>query len=194
MCEKNEGLTELFHRHREGDPEAAGQIVDHFSRRLCPLAEQHLSGKLAGRVEGEDVVQSVFRTFFARSANGEFKIDSRAQLWQLLVKITVLKARQKGRYHTAEKRDARREHRISDEGWVVECVNREPGPEEAAVLVDQIESLLDGLPPLYEQILQQRLQGFAVAEIAADCGVSRQTIYRALNLLQKRLNDTELSG
>ena len=194
MSDKNDHLTELFHRHREGDPEAAGQIFDYFSRRLCPLAEQHLSQKLAGRVEGEDVVQSVFRTFFARSANGEFTIDSRAQLWQLLVKITVLKARQKGRHHTAEKRDARREQLISGEDWLVECVNREPGPEEAAVLVDQIETLLDGLPALYEQILEQRLQGFAVAEIAADRGGSRLTVYRALGLLQKRLNDAERSG
>jgi RNA polymerase sigma factor (sigma-70 family) len=190
----NDPLTELIQRHQAGDPEAANKIFDHFSRRLCPLAERHLSQKLAGRVEGEDVLQSVFRTFFARSARGEFQIDSRAQLWQLLVKITVLKARQKGRHHTAKKRDARREQPIPADDWLIKCGNRDPGPEEAAALVDQIESLLHGLPPLYENILQQRLQGYAVAEIATKLQVSRQTVYRALGLLQKRLTDAESDG
>ncbi len=190
----NDPLTELIQRHQAGAPEAADKIFDHFSRRLCPLAERHLSQKLAGRVEGEDVLQSVFRTFFARSAKGEFQIDSRAQLWQLLVKITVLKARQKGRHHTAKKRDVRREQPIPADDWLVKCGNRDPGPEEAAALVDQIESLLHGLPPLYESILQQRLQGYAVAEIATKLQVSRQTVYRALGLLQKRLTDGESDG
>ena len=191
MADKNEPLTELVRRHRDGDPEAAEKIFEHYSRRLCPLAERHLSQKVAGRVEGDDILQSVFRTFFARTAKGEFQIDSRAQLWQLLVKITVLKARQKGRHHTAKKRDVRNERPISGEDWLAEFADREPGPEEAAALVDQIESLLHGLPPLYEEILQGRLQGYPVAEIAAKFEVSRQTVYRALSLLQKRLTDAE---
>jgi RNA polymerase sigma-70 factor (ECF subfamily) len=187
----NDPLTELVNRHRHGDPEAARQIFDHFSRCLCPLAERYLSQKLASRVEGEDVVQSVFRTFFAHSAKGEFQIDSREQLWQLLVKITVRKAQQKGRYHTAEKRDARMEQAVSGENWLIEYADREPGPEEAATLVDQIECLLRGLPSLFADILKQRLQGYAIAEIAGNCEVSRQTVYRALSLLQKRLTDAD---
>jgi RNA polymerase sigma-70 factor (ECF subfamily) len=187
-------LTDLVERHRRGDPDAAGQLFDHYSRRLCPLAERYLSQKLAGRVEGEDIIQSVFRTFFGRTAKGEFQIDSRAQLWQLLVKITVLKARQKGRHHTAQQRDARIEQPMAGDGWLITAASREPGPEEAAALVDQIEALLHGLPPLYGEVLQRRLQGYAVAEIAGDFGVSRQTVYRALGLLQKRLSDAKPAG
>jgi DNA-directed RNA polymerase specialized sigma24 family protein len=71
------------------------------------------------------------------------------------------------------------------------AASREPGPEEAAALVDQIEALLRGLPPLYCHILDRRLQGQPVAEIASGLGVSRQTVYRALALLQERLVDSE---
>jgi hypothetical protein len=53
-------------------------------------------------------------------------------------------------------------------------------------LVDQIEGLLRGLPDLYCQVLERRLQGQAVADIAAALAVSRQTVYRALELLQRR--------
>src|SRR5687767_7041763 len=92
-------VTELVRRWREGDGEAAEQLFARYSERLVRLAEWHLSHKLAGRLDGEDVVQSVFRTFFRRSAMGEFRIDSSAQIWRLLVQMTMLKACAKGRHH-----------------------------------------------------------------------------------------------
>jgi RNA polymerase sigma-70 factor (ECF subfamily) len=179
-------LTEAVQRHREGDSDAAAAIYAHYAERLSRLAHQHLSSKVAARVDEEDVVQSVFRTFFHRSARGEFQIDSRAQLWQLLVRITVMKARAKGRQHTAAKRDVRAEQ--PGEDWLGAVAAGEPGPEEAAVLMDEIEVLLRGLPALYCQVLQRRLEGHRVAEIAAGLGVSRQTVYRALHLLEERLD------
>ena len=100
-------IAELVERLRAGDPRAAEELFAAYAQRLTCLAEQQLSRKLAARLDGADVVQSVFRTFFRRSAAGEFRIDSSAQLWRLLVKITVRKARALARYHSAKQRDAR---------------------------------------------------------------------------------------
>ena len=185
-------LTDAIRRYREGDPEAVGVIFTYYAQHLSRLAHQYLSGKVAARVDEEDVVQSVFRTFFHRSAKGEFRIDSKAELWQLLVKITVMKARAKGRQHTAAKRDVRAEQSGSD--WLLLAAAREPGPEEAAALIDQIEVLLDGLPLLYGQVLQLRLEGHRVADVAAQLGVSRHTVYRALDLLKQRLHHGGAEG
>src|SRR5690348_7387242 len=88
---------ELIQGLQAGDPQAAEEVFARYARRLVRLAEQHLSRRLAARLDGEDVVQSVFRTFFRRAAAGEFRIDSSLHLWRLLVRITVLKARAKGR-------------------------------------------------------------------------------------------------
>lgn len=179
--------TELLQRYRQGDPDAARGLFDRYAQRLCRLAEQHLSRQLAGRVDGEDVVQSALRTFFLRSARGEFQIDSRVQLWQLLAKITVRKAREQARRHTAGPRDVGAEQPGMADDWLLKAATDEPGPEEAIILMDQIESLLRGLPDLYGQILERRLQGHSVAEIAGQLGVSRQNVYRALEVLQQRL-------
>jgi RNA polymerase sigma-70 factor (ECF subfamily) len=180
-------------RLRAGDEQAAADLFARYAQQLTRVAEQHLSRKVAGREDGEDVVQSVFRTFFRRSAEGEFRIDSAAQLWRLLVKITLMKARAKARYHTADKRNVAAEAGPDAGDWMQAAVQREPGPEEAAALVDQIEALLSGLPPLYCHVLDLRLQGHGVTEIAEQLRVSRQTIYRALDLLQQRLGATETS-
>ncbi len=179
--------TELVRRYREGDPEAARALFKRYAQSLGGLTAQHLSRKLAGRVEAEDVVQSVFRTFFHRLTRGEFQIDARTQLWQLLVKITVLKARAQGRRHTAAVRDVAIEEPGGAEDWLSAVADREPGPEEAALLVDQIEALVRDLPDLYVQVLQLRLEGHSVAEIAIRFKVTRQVIYRALGVLQHRL-------
>jgi RNA polymerase sigma-70 factor (ECF subfamily) len=181
-------------RLRAGDEQAAADLFARYAQQLTRIAEQHLSRKVAGREDGEDVVQSVFRTFFRRSAEGEFRIDSAAQLWRLLVKITLLKARAKARFHTADKRNVAAEAGADADAWVQAAVQREPGPEEAAALVDQIEALLCGLPPLYCHVLDLRLQGHGVSEIAELLRVSRQTIYRALDLLQQRLAASETCG
>src|SRR4051812_21442790 len=145
-------------RWQAGDGRAAAELFARYAQRLTRLGEQHLSRKLAGREDGEDLVQSVFRTFFRRCAGGEFQIDSSGQLWRLLVKITLLKARARGRYHTADKRDVGAEEKDEGGAWMLAAVSREPGPDEAAALVDQIEALLRGLPPLYCHILDLRLQ------------------------------------
>ncbi len=183
----SESCTDLVERHRQGDAEATALIFAHYAQRLSRVAEQHLSRKLAGRVDGEDVVQSAFRTFFRRTLAGEFQIDSSEQLWQLLVKITVRKAQAQGRRHTAALRDVSVEAPVSDQDAIARLVDREPGPEEAAILLDQIEVLLNNLPSMYCDVLDWRLQGHSANDIANRLGVSRRTVYRALELLGHRL-------
>jgi len=180
--------AELLLRLRGGDPRAAEMLFNRYARELVRVAETQLSRKLAGRLDGEDVVQSVFRTFFRRSAAGEFQVDASDQLWRLLLTITLRKVRAKARFEKAEKRDAGVE--AGDIG-LFEAAAREPGPDDAAALVDQIAALLHGLPPLYARLLDLKLQGHQVTEIAAELGVSRQTVHRALNLFQQRLTTTE---
>lgn len=177
---------------RDGDAIAADALFSLYAWRLTRVAERHLSSRLARRLDSEDVVQSVFRTFFRRSAAGEFRIDTTAQLWRLLVTITLRKVAANARYHTAAARDIAAED--GGNSWMAEAVAREPGPVEAATLVDQIEALLRGLPPFFCQVLDLRLQGCGSVETAERLGVSRQTVYRALQLLQERLELTEREG
>lgn len=181
--------TELFRRWQRGDQDAAQHLFELYSTKLTGLAEKHLSERLARRLDGEDIVQSVFRSFFQRSAGGEFSIRNSTDLWQLLVKITLSKVCSQARRHTAAMRDMRAET-ASSETWMLEALTRDPGPVEAATLVDQIETILEGLPDTYGQILALRLEGRPRTEIAEDLGISRQTVYRVLTLLQQRLERT----
>lgn len=181
---EGDSAAQLLSRWRAGDGQAAEEIFVRYARHLCQLAEDHLSRRLAGRLDGEDVVQSVFRTFFRRSAAGDFHITGSDQLWSLLVQITLRKARAQGRRHTAERRDVGVEqpHVV-----MPEALARDPAPEEAAAFLDQIDVVLQGLPDLHCHVLDLRLQGQEVVNIARQLNVSRQTVYRALHVMQQRL-------
>lgn len=179
-------LTDLIRRFQEGDRQAANQLFAHYAQKLLRVARQYLGSRLVVREDGQDVVQSAFRTFFRHNRERPFQIDNSAELWRLLVKITVRKAQAKGRYHTAERRAVAAEVPDSD-AWLAQAAAHEPGPAEAVVLVDQIEVLLQGLPAEYGRILEMLLGGSAKADIARELSVSRQTVHRALHLLQQRL-------
>jgi RNA polymerase sigma-70 factor (ECF subfamily) len=176
----------LGQRLQAGDPQAAEELFTRYSERLVRLARQHLGTKVAGREDGEDIVQSVFRTFFRRTAMGEFRIDSSGELWRLLVTITVRKAHAKVRYHTAQQRNVGAEA-PGDGALLAEALAHEPRPEELLMLVDQIEALVRGFPEMHSKALALRLQGYSVAEIASGLKVSRRTVERALRLLRERL-------
>jgi RNA polymerase sigma factor (sigma-70 family) len=184
--DEREPEVSLWSRFRSGDSEAGTRLFARYSERLLRLAEQQLSRELAGRLDGEDVVQSALRSFFRRDARGEFQIDSSAQLWRLLVKITLNKARAKARHHKAQVRDVSADI-PGDEAGLAQLSAHDPTPEEATAMIEEIETLLRGLPESHGQVLRMRLEGHSVAEIAANLGVSRQTVYRALHLFQQRL-------
>jgi RNA polymerase sigma factor (sigma-70 family) len=184
---KSDPVADWIRRSNAADPHAAELLFAHYASRLTQIAEQHLSRRIAAREGGEDVVQSLFRTFFRRSAEGQFQIDGSAQLWRLLVRITLQKARTRARHHSAKKRSAAAEVRPEDDCWVAEALGREPDPAAAAELVDLMEAILQGVPPLYCRVLELHLQGMDVAAVARELKITRTTAYRALDLFKRRL-------
>lgn len=173
---------------KTGDQQASANLESQlaaFTSKLARLAQNNLDRRLARRIEGEDVVQSAFRTFLRRKAQGEFQVGGTADLWRLLVHITVMKARAKGRYHTAGRRDARNE--VHGDEWFSQLITREPDDAEADSLVDTIDTLLTGVPDWYATVLELRLDDVSVTEISDRLKLSRQSIHRALRVLKDRL-------
>ena len=182
----------LLERWRTGDQAAAEQLFLRYSQRLHALAERRISERLARRVGPEDIVQSVFRTFFRRTGEGQFAIDHSGSLWRLLVQITLFKIRGQHQRHHAARRDLSAELQAAPGEQQVEALARDPSPEEAAALNDELEAALAGLEPAEQEMLRLCLQGHSPSEIATQVGCSRWTVRRVLdrigNRLQRRLH------
>lgn len=175
-----------IHRAEQDQPLNLDEQLALFSASLARLAQRHLDGRLKRRLDGEDVVQSAFRTFLRRNALGEFQIEGAAQLWKLLVHITVMKARAKGRFHTADRRNI--QHEVPDgEEWLSQIAFGEPQESEALALVETVEFLLRDVPDWYAVVLEMRLNDHSATDIALELKLSRQSVHRALRVLRDRL-------
>jgi RNA polymerase sigma-70 factor (ECF subfamily) len=152
-----------------GDGDAAAQLFSSYAARLVALARGRLGARLRAKLDPEDVVQSAFRSFFLRCAAGCFDFAGPEELWGLLVLFTLRKCGRQFDLYGARRREAAREApgswRQDVEG--VSSQQREPGPEEAALLAEAVEHVAGRLDsPLKRQIFELSLQGYSVAEIA----------------------------
>lgn len=166
-------------------PEAfADAVFNRYAGRLMRVARERLGSKLQSKVSPEDVVQSVFKSFFRRRHEFDFKDDDADGLWGLLVVITLRKCAKWADVFGAEKRSTERETSLDAETasghrWH-EAVGREPGPEEAAMLSELIERLMQRLDARQQQMLALRMQGFELEEIADQVQSSRRTVARVV--------------
>lgn len=185
--------AELVAQWRLGDESAAAELHRRYAQRLCAVAERKIGARLRPRVGAEDVVQSVFRTFFRRTEQGEYPIDHSGSLWRLLVAILDNKVRRQGETHRAGKRDVGAEVPLADADLLPPVLARDPAPDEAVVWRDELESLLAGLKDAELAVIRLFLEGYASPEIARQRGCSRWTVRRVLDRfgtrLRRRLED-----
>jgi len=172
----------LVSRWRKGDQDAAKQLFDRYASRLVALARRQISQRLASRLDPEDVVQSVFRSFFGRVKAGKFRIEEQDDLGKLLVRITVNKTLRKVEYHRAAKRDPSQEviqgDHASDD--LLQVLDRDPTPETVVAFVDQLDHFLNQLRPEERQILELRFQGYTNGEITKKLGIYDRKIRRLI--------------
>ncbi len=171
---------------RKGDNEAAKELFDRYLERLLNLARRRISQRLASRVDPEDIVQSVFRTFFGRLRDGQFQIADQDDLCKLLMRITLHKTLRQVAFHKAGKRNPSAEVGQGEESQerLVDLLDREPTPEAEVAFLDQLEHFLGNLRPDERQILEMRMQGYSNDDIAAKLGIYDRKIRRVIERIR----------
>jgi RNA polymerase sigma-70 factor (ECF subfamily) len=173
----------LLARYRRGSQDAATQLYLRYADRLRGLARAQLGPALGPRVDPEDVVQSVFRSFFRRADQGYYDVPAGEELWRLFLVLALHKVRGRAAYHRAARRDVGRTVPLpaadspADRG------------DEASLTVLRlaIDDALTRLSPLQRQMVEGRVAGLEVSEIAARAGRSRRTTERLLQEARRRL-------
>jgi RNA polymerase sigma-70 factor (ECF subfamily) len=188
---------ELLARWRAGDQSAATELFRRYAARLVALAEKRLPAKLARIVDAEDVVQSAYRSFFADAREGHFELSNGADLWQLLATITLHKVYRKVRSHSTQKRSLQREQAFGSEDslhGLQENLATNGSPLDIVMLADELENFLSTLKPMQRHILELRLQGHTVEEIATRVQRSERLVYFVLDELKQLLGDSSLTS
>jgi RNA polymerase sigma-70 factor, ECF subfamily len=177
---------DLILRLRNGDNDAAREIFDRYAARLLLLSRRRIGQRMNSRVDPEDVVQSVFRTFFARMKNDQFEVEKKDDLFKLLVRITAHKTLRQIAHHRAAKRDPGQETRQSDDNYemLLQAMDAEPTAETVVTFMDNLEHFLSQLTTQDRQIVEMRLQGHSTEEIAKQLGTYDRKIRRVLERIR----------
>jgi RNA polymerase sigma-70 factor, ECF subfamily len=180
----------LLQRYRRGQDDAPTHLYLRYAERLRALAARKSSSGLAALVDPEDIVQSVFRTFFRHAAEGHYIVPEGEEIWKLLLVIALNKIRALGNFHRAARRDMRRT--VSGEIYD-RAVESEYGHDEsaAAVLRLVIDEVLETLSPGHRSIIEMRIEGYEMAEIARQTQRSKRTVERVVQEFCQRL-DTQI--
>ncbi len=181
----------LFADWKHGDEDAAFAMFERYVNRLTALARSRLSPRMQHRVDADDIVQSAYRVFFDRASRNEFSLQRTGDLWRLLAAITLKKVQAKVEFHQAQKRtianDAGQGDSSSFYAGPLEAIDREPTPDESVALVEELQHVLSQLDPAQREIVEKRLGGMEIEEIAEAVQRSERTIRRALESVRKLL-------
>lgn len=182
----------LLRRFRSGEQDAATRLYVRYAKRLHGLATAQTGSDLKARLDPEDIVQSIFRTFFRRAQEGHYDVPDGEELWKLFLVIGLHKIRDAATFHRAGKRNVDRTIGMSFDSGHFDPAAPDDFAEKTLRMV--IDDLLKSLSENQREIIMQRLDGAQVEEIAARTQRSLRTVERTLQkfreLLRQHIDET----
>lgn len=175
---------QLLQKLHAGDQQAATDIYVRYADKLLGVARRNTAVDLRVRFDPEDIVQSVFRTFFRRAAQGAYVVPAGDDLWKLFLVIALNKIRRLGEFHRATKRSVGQTSLLHEPTAAGMGVQEE---DSLRILQLTIDELLAGSPPHVHQMVKLRIEGCEVAEIAERVGRSKRSVERVLQGFREML-------
>lgn len=199
MTREGEGsVTQWLGELKAGDDDAASRLWRRYFDDLVRLARRRFQQGPPGaaRAESEDVALSAFYSLCEGASRGRFdRLNDRDDLWRLLVVITARKVLDEIRSRRRQKRGGDRVVREADlalgdgeEGGLGldQVVGREPTPEFAALMEEEIRTRLNALGDgTLRQVALWRMEGYSNEEIAWRLGCVTRSVERKLKVIRK---------
>jgi RNA polymerase sigma-70 factor (ECF subfamily) len=169
-----DAFAEFIRRIRAGDEQAAAEMV----RRYEPLIRREIRLQLEDRrlsrlFDSMDICQSVLKSFFFRTAAGQYDLDTPEQLQRLLVTMARNKLASAARSQHRRRRDQRRVSAAGDEALDGVAADV-PTPSEVVAGKELLERFRQALDDEERQLADLRGEGLAWGDIAARLGGTAQ--------------------
>ncbi len=184
-------FADFMRRIRDGDEQAAVEMV----RRYEPLIRREIRLQLEDRrlcrlFDSMDVCQSVLKSFFVRTAAGQYDLDTPEQLQRLLVTMARNKLASAARGEHRRRRDQRRAAAGGAER-LEGVADEAPTPSEVVAGKELLERFRQALSDEERQLAELRREGLAWADIAARLGgnaqARRMQLARAVERVSREL-------
>ena len=190
---ESQNVSHWINLVKDGDSSAANRIWKHYFDRLVRAVRQRLYGHNRAVSDEEDIVLSVFDSFYAAAEQGRFPdLSDRDDLWQLLLTMSARKVIDKRRHDQRQRRGGGAAiHSLNtdaDDSTIIEAIGSEPSPDMVLMMQESVEQLFShlGVGQL-KDLAGAKLEGYSNAEIADRFECSERTIERRLHLIREKL-------
>lgn len=202
-------ITQLLVEIQQGHQSAMTDLVRRYYDQLIQVANRKLASRRLRVHDAEDVVVSAFASLLSSLEQGRYPdLSDREGLWFLLLRIVDNRARNMVQSEWAQKRgggvvrgDSAFRHSADPEsggGFDLHAAAT-PTPEYVAMVIEKfeqfyarVESISDAHDrELFHQILEARMQGLPVAEIARLCNVTKRQVERKIERARRILMELE---
>ena len=197
MSDSNK-VTHWIDLVKEGDQSAANEIWHHYFERLVRAVRVRIFGQNRAVSDEEDIVISVFNSFYAAAKDGRFpNLSDRDGLWRLLLSMAARKIVDKRRHDQRQRRGGGRAiHSLdptTENAPILQVIGDEPSPDMVVMMQESIEQLFSLLGGgQLRDLAVAKLEGYSNAELARRFECSERTIERRLHLIREKFQQ-ELS-
>jgi RNA polymerase sigma factor (sigma-70 family) len=165
-------FADFIRRIRAGDGLAAEELVHRYEPLIRREVRLRLDGQLGRLFDSMDVCQSVLKSFFVRTAAGQYDLDDPSQLVRLLVSMARNKLASEARKQHRQKRDNRRA--AEDELALEAAAAGQASPSRVAAGRDLLDAVRQRLTEEERVLADLRGQGHTWEEIAQRIGGTAQ--------------------
>ncbi|MCO8123953.1 ECF-type sigma factor [Stieleria sp. TO1_6] len=189
---KNTNVSHWIDLVKAGDSNAANRIWQHYFDRLVRSVRARLYGQNRAVSDEEDIVLSVFDSFYNAAEGGRFPdLSDRSDLWRMLLRMSARKIVDKRRHDQRQRRGGNVKvlslNQTDDDDNLIEALGDEPSPEMVMMMQESVEQIFShlGVGQLRD-LAVAKLEGYSNAELAGRFGCSERTIERRLHLIREK--------
>ena len=184
MSSQTESVSFWIRALKNGDNAAATHLFDRYQAQLRNVAKSLLGHSPQTVADEEDVVIRSFYAFLRRTSQGAYPgLETRDDLWRLLVTITRSFAWKQSRFFGRTKR----RQKATDDEILRSLASQTLEPDALASMSETLTYLLDSLSdPELRQIALGRLEGKTNAQIAESIDRSERTVERRVRLIRSQ--------
>jgi len=175
----------LVARARGGDREAMARLVGEYEPKVRLVARTLLGPALRPYLDSLDLVQSVHRSLLLGLRHDKFDIATPEDL--LALAVTLVRRKVARQWRRLRRRAAGAAETTDLAAVLTSLSNPGDDPARAAEFDDQVRQLCSQLSEVEGRLLDLRLRGHRLAEIAADLGLSDVALRVRLTRLRQRL-------
>ncbi|MEZ6132595.1 MAG: ECF-type sigma factor [Planctomycetaceae bacterium] len=194
-ADQNDSISLWLEGLKQGDEDAAAKLWDRCFHDLMRMAQRKF-GNASRRVhDEEDAAVSVFASLCRGAAAGRFeRLNTREDLWPLLIAITRQKVVDRIRSENRQKRGGGRvrgesvflvKSKQPSEGGIHNVAGESISPELEVELNDCLQQMMAELGDgVVRTIAQLRLEGYTNQEIASRLMISEAAVRRKSRLIK----------